>query len=58
MKKQYIVPAFLETELRSEQIIATSIPEYEDGGGEQLVKEQADDRALNPGSGNLWNSEW
>ena len=43
MKKTYIIPTLEITELLSEELIAESMDKFENGGAEQLTKEERSD---------------
>ena len=61
MKKIYQTPELHITEIACTTLIADSIPLYEGGGGDQLVKERHEDVSGGNGRGgsyNVWGDDW
>lgn len=61
MKKKYIIPTLLLTEIHTERLIAESINEYTSGSdGSVLVKgdRSADHSRGSRSDYNVWNDDW
>ena len=61
MKKIYQTPDLHITEIAYATLIADSIPLYDDGGEDQLVKERHEDVSGGTGRGgsyNVWGDDW
>lgn len=61
MKKIYQTPELQITKLALTTLIAESVPLYDGGGGEQLVKERHEDVSGGNGRGgsyNVWGDDW
>jgi len=60
MKKAYISPILDIRVLETESLIAVSLDKYDDGGGDQLVKEDVSDDIFSSSRGgyNIWDDDW
>ena len=58
MKKTYINPTLLITQIGTEKLIAETLYQYDEGGGDVLVKEDRGASRASRQDYNVWNDDW